>query len=71
MDGYGFEYSVLVNDAEGKEFVCTLDDSVCTFDERNEFVCTLDSNREIPTRFEELSARERSSCRSSVSVIGA
>ena len=70
MNGYGFGYSVWVNDNEGKEFICTLDNSVCTLDERNEVVCTLDSNRKIPHKIEELSMRERSSCRNSISVIG-
>jgi|GEM_PF-1580908 len=71
MNGYGFGYSVLVSDNEGNEFVCTLDNSICTLDERNEFVCTLDSNRKIPNKLEELTEHERSSCRNSVSVIGA
>ena len=70
MNGYGFGYTVLVTNDEGKEFVCTLD-SVCTLDERNEVVCTLDSNRKIPRKIDELSEFERNSCRNSVSVFGA
>lgn len=70
MNGYGFGLTVLVNDTEGKEFVCALE-SVCTLDERNEVVCTLDSNRKIPTKIEELSERERSSCQGSISIFGA
>lgn len=71
MKGYGFGYTFLVNDNEGREFICTLDNSVCTLDERNEVVCTLESTRKIPTKFEELSETERSTCRSSISIPGA
>ena len=70
MNKYGYGYSILINDKEGKEFICALE-SVCTLDERNEVVCTLDSNRQIPNKLEELSERERSSCLRSVSVLGA
>lgn len=70
MKDYGYGCSVLVKDTEGKELICTLD-SICSLDECNEVVCTLEGNREIPIKFEELSARERSSCRRSVSVMGA
>ena len=68
MNDYGYGCSVLVKDNEGKGLICTLD-SICSLDECNEVISTLDSNRKIPTKIEELSAHERSSCRSS--VIGA
>ena len=70
MDGYGYGCSVLVNDNVGNEFVCTLD-SICSLDECNEVVCTMDSNRNVPRKFDELSERERSTCRSSILVLGA
>lgn len=62
--------SILINDEAGNEFICTLD-SMCSLDECKEVVCTLDSNRELPKRLEELSEHERSSCRSSILVLGA
>jgi len=68
--GYGYGCSILINDNEGNELVCTLD-SYCTLDECNEVVCTLDGNRKVPRKLEELSERERSSCRRSISVLGA
>lgn len=71
MEGYGFGYTFLVDDEEGREFICTLDNSVCTLDERNEVVCTLDSTRKIPTKYAELSERERYTCRNIASTPGA
>jgi len=69
MNDYGC--SVLVNDNEGNQVFCTLEDIVCSLSERNEVICTIDINRKIPDKFEELSEYERSTCRSSVSVFGA
>ena len=68
MNEYGC--SVLVKDNIGNEFICDLD-SLCSLDECNEVVSTLDNKRKVPAKMEELSTRERRSCRSSVSVIGA
>lgn len=48
--------SILVKDNLGDKFICTLDECKDT-------VSTLDSNREVPTKIEELSAHERRSCR--------
>lgn len=73
MNGYEYGYAmhdVLINDEAGNEFICTLD-SCCSLGESNEVVCTLDSNRKMPHYLAELSARERSSCRSSILVLGA
>lgn len=66
MNEYGC--SVLVKDNTGNEFICEFD-SLCSLDEHGDVLSTMDSNRQVPTRMEELSEYERRSCRSSVLVL--
>jgi hypothetical protein len=47
---------VLVDDEEGRAFICTLDHKC------SEFVCKLDGNRKIPNKLDDLSEHERRSC---------
>ena len=55
------ENLVWVKDIKGKEYLCTLNS------ERNE---TLNDDQEFPHKFEELSTRERVSCRDVEEVLG-
>ena len=51
-----YEDLVVVEDEEGRAFICTLEHKC------SEYVCRLDSNRKIPRKLEELSEHERRSC---------
>ena len=51
-----YEDLVVVDDAEGKTFICSRDHKL------REFFCGLNRNRKVPNKFEELSVHERRSC---------
>ena len=51
-----YEDLVVVDDADGKTFICTLDHKL------REFFYGLKRNRKIPNKLEELSEHERRSC---------
>ncbi len=51
-----YEDQVVVEDEEGRAFICTLEHKC------SEYVCRLDNNRKTPRKLEELSEHERRSC---------
>ena len=51
-----YEDLVVVDDAEGKTFICTLDHKL------SDFLFELNRSRKIPSKIGELSGHERRSC---------